>query len=144
MILDNQLFLADKQAVTTSADGANVYDLGKDGIDIGAGENLFVVAEVTTDDLDASGSATVQVNLTTDDNSSLTTDTVVQQIGSFARGDKVGKRIVARLQPATLERYLGVQFVVGTGPLTAGGFSVYLTKDVDLYKAYQSGFTVAD
>lgn len=142
MILDNQLMLADKQAVTASADGTNVYDLGKAGINLGAGEDIYVVADVAIADLNAAGAASVVVNLVTDDNDTLSSDTVVQVIGTFNKSDKKGKRIVAKLQPAVLERYLGVAFVVSTGPLTAGGFSVYLTKDADVYKSYASGFVV--
>ena len=42
------------------------------------------------------------------------------------------------------QRYLGVQYTVATGPLTAGKFTCHITLDaVHDIKSYASGFTVA-
>ncbi len=42
------------------------------------------------------------------------------------------------------QRYLGVQYVVSTGPLTAGAFTCFLGIDKpDVGKNYPSGFTAA-
>jgi len=60
------------------------------------------------------------------------------------------KPIVLPIVPALLaaqpvgQRYLGLQYTVATGPLTAGKFTAYITMDYPTVGVfYTSGFTVA-
>ena len=47
-----------------------------------------------------------------------------------------------RLPGGDYKRYLGVRYTVATGPLTAGKFSAFITKDAQANRAYKSGWTV--
>lgn len=153
MWTDALLQLASAQAVTSTAVSANAIDLGS-ARDIGSGEPLYAV--ITVDQtVTAAGAATVNFQLISGSgvsggviNAGIT---VLNQTDAIAKTElTAGRRpIVLKLGRSQLagqpigQRYLGLQFTVGTGPLTAGQFTVNLVKDVqDLNKLYPSGFTV--
>jgi len=48
-----------------------------------------------------------------------------------------------RLPSGSYERYLGVRYTVASGPLTAGKFDAFLTKDVQKWQAYADAVTIA-
>jgi len=132
MILDKLLMFSEKQAVTSSAASTDVIDLGPiDGNvrDIGVGEPLewFVTTDATAT---AAGAATVNVNLQTSaDNSTWVT---LASSGDLALSAlTAGKRIVSQKVPQGVLRYLRLNYVVGTGPLTAGAFTSGINLDVD-------------
>lgn len=132
MILDKLLMFSEAQAVTASAASTDTIDLGPiDGTrrDIGVGEPLeyWVTTNATAT---AAGAATVNVQLqTSPDNSTWTTLT---SSGDLALASLVaGRRIVSQKVPQGVQRYLRVNYVVGTGPLTAGAFTAGINLDVD-------------
>ena len=146
-ILDAQLQLSAAQAVTASAVSTNTIDLGTSR-DIGAGTQLFAVVGVDT----TATAATVRFQVITSANANLSSANVISQTDDIPIANLTAGRkpIVIALSPAVLnslpvgQRYLGLQYTIGTGPLTAGAFTAYLTNSgVDVGKNYASGFTVA-
>lgn len=149
-ILDAQLQLSAAQAVTASAVSTNTIDLGTSR-DIGTGTKLFAVVGVDTT-ATAAGAATVRFQVITSANANLSSANVISQTDDIPIANLTAGRkpIVIALSPAVLnslpvgQRYLGLQYTIGTGPLTAGAFTAYLTNSgVDVGKNYASGFTVA-
>ncbi len=140
MILDKQNEFSDAQAVTVTAISANVLDLGATNVlkDLGAGEPLYLVIGVTVA-ATAVGAATVVFSLESDSDIGLVTSPTVH-FATAAIGKAVlvaGYRVAAVPLPlGDYERYLGLRYTVGTGPLTAGAFDAFLTKDVQAWRAY--------
>lgn len=131
MILDKLLMFSEAQAVTATAASADVIDLGPiDGTrrDIGVGYPLEFWTTVNTT-ATAAGAATVNVQLQTSlDNSTWTT---IASSGDLALSSLVaGKRIVSQKVPSGVQKYLRVNYTVGTGPLTAGAFTSGINLDV--------------
>ncbi|EFN8927585.1 hypothetical protein D6923_01645 [Escherichia coli] len=137
MILDKLLMFSEAQAVTASAASTDVIDLAPiDGTrrDIGVGYPLEFWANVNTT-ATAAGAATLNVQLqTSPDNSTWTT---LYDSGTLALAAlTAGKRLFSAKVPAGVQRYLRVNYVVGTGPLTAGAFTSGINLDVDNYTPY--------
>lgn len=146
MITDKLNTFSAAQAVTATAASTDVLDLGplthgNTRRDIGAGEPIHLVVSALTT-ATAAGAATVNFQLqTSDDNSTWVT---LYDSGAVAlAGLAAGKQPVAVAVPRGVRRYLRVNYVVGTGPLTAGSFFAGLVKDVQDTAYYASGFTVA-
>lgn len=142
MILDAALVFDDNiQHLTTEA-GTDYVDLGAIR-DVGTGENLYFVIAVTTAFTDASSNSTMAITLETDDNSSFSSATTGQTIGTFAALSAIGTTLIARLQPGALnERYMRVKYTVANGDLSTGKFDAFLTKDVQKYVSYADGITI--
>ena len=150
MMTDALLTLSSAQAVTASAVSTNTIDLGTNR-DLGQGEDLyfsFGVDEAAT----AAGAATVTFQIISSAAANLGSPTVLASSDAIPKTDLTlaRKPIVLCLNSAVLlaqpigQRYLGVQYVVATGPLTAGKFTSMVTlEDVGVGKNYPSGFTVA-
>jgi len=144
MILDAQNMFSDAQAVTATAVSTNAIDLKAASIDLGMGEDLYLVVNVDVAMTDSGSDSTIAVALVTDDNAALSTATAVQTIGTFAALSAIGSRLVAKIQPGlTLERYLGVSYTAANGSLTTGSFSAYLTKDIGVIKHYADNITIS-
>lgn len=137
MILDKLLMFSEAQAVTASAASTDVIDLGPiDGTrrDIGVGYPLELFVNVNTTAA-AAGAATVNIQLqTSPDNSTWTTLTSSGDLALSALTS--GKRVMSQKVPQGVQRYLRVNYVVGTGPLTAGAFTAGINLDVDNNSSY--------
>jgi hypothetical protein len=149
MITDALLQLSAAQAVTATAVSTNTIDLGT-ARDIGTGEPLEV--DVTVDvTATAAGAATVNFQVISSAAAALTSPTIVSQTDAIPVANLTAGRkpIRIRISPHVLnalpigQRYLGLQYTVGTGPLTAGAFTASIVRDgQDVGKNYPSGFTV--
>ncbi|MEN4542896.1 Bbp16 family capsid cement protein [Pantoea agglomerans] len=137
MILDKLLMFSEAQAVTASAASTDVIDLGPiDGTrrDIGVGYPLELFVNVNTT-ATAAGAATVNIQLqTSPDNSTWTTLASTSDLALSALTS--GKRVWSQKVPQGVQRYLRVNYVVGTGPLTAGAFTAGINLDVDNNSPY--------
>lgn len=143
---DSQLMLSDGQAVTSTAISENVLDLNPVGgpnaeQNIGVGEEAYLVVETTEDATDTGSDATLTVSLESDSTADLATSATVHfSTGALAFADfsTAGTRLAVIKLPQHLpyERYLGVRYTVGSGPLTAGNFDAYITKDIDAVTNY--------
>ncbi|AWP32036.1 hypothetical protein B9D02_05345 [Pantoea vagans] len=137
MILDKLLMFSEAQAVTASAASTDVIDLGPiDGTrrDIGVGYPLELFVNVNTTAA-AAGAATVNIQLqTSPDNSTWTTLAATSDLALSALTS--GKRVWSQKVPQGVQRYLRVNYVVGTGPLTAGAFTAGINLDVDNNSPY--------
>lgn len=137
MILDKLLMFSEAQAVTNTAASTDVIDLGPiDGNrrDIGVGYPLELFVNVNTTAA-AAGAATVNIALqTSPDNSAWTT---LATSGDLALSSlTAGKRVFSQKVPQGVQRYLRMNYTVGTGPLTAGAFTAGINLDVDNNSPY--------
>lgn len=148
MILDAYLEFADAQAVTSTAI-SNVIDLGSDNTlrDIGAGEDVWLVVITQTTCTDSGSDATLAVSLESDSTADLATSATTHYTTgalAFAAYATAGTVLVAmRLPVGEYERYLGVRFTVASGPLTAGKFDAFLTKDYAKFRTYANAAEIA-
>lgn len=153
MITDALLWLsgspgaATGQAVTASAVSTNTIDLSQNR-DIGSGEDVAVQFVVDTA-VTAAGAATVRFEVITSDAANLGTPTVIAASGDIPKASlTLGTRVTVKIPPNLItalgKRYLGVNYNVSTGPLTAGTFTAFVTLAEDsAQKSYPSGFTVS-
>ena len=151
MITDALLQLSSAQAVTTTAVSDNTIDLGPQARDIGAGQQLYIA--ITVDEtVTASGSATVEFQVVTANAAGLGSFTVLTSTGAIGKSELAAGRkpILIPISSMHLQqflngrRYLGVNYVVATGPLTAGKFTANVVADrQDMQRYYSSGYTVA-
>lgn len=149
MIVDALLQLSAAQAVTSTAVSTNTIDLSQNR-DIGTGSDLYAVFGVDASAVSA-GATTVTFQVISSASAALTSPTILAQTDAIPKADLVAGRkpIAVCISPQVLnslpigQRYLGVQYTVATGPLTAGAFTCYITdSDVSVNKNYPSGFTV--
>lgn len=147
MLTDANLTLSASQAVTASAVSANTIDLGVNR-DIGAGEelNIYVNIEQT---VTAAGAATVNFQVIVSDTPNLASPVILGQTDAIPKANLVqGNQLTIPVPRSFInklgKRYFGLQYTVGTGPLTAGIFSAGVVIDaVDSgQKNYPSGFAV--
>lgn len=166
MIVDTQAEFSDAQAVTATAISTNVYDLfstlagGAAGsaaaviagvspntrLDIGQGEDVYIVVNTVVAATDTGSDATLTVTIESADDAALTTNAQVHHSTgalAFAAFSPAGTNLVAiKLPSALYRRYLGVRYTVGAGPLTAGNFDAFVAKDLQANRIYKSAFTV--
>ena len=146
MILDERGEFCDATALNTGAAGSyllgDVVDLGV-ARDLGGDQAVYLVVTVDTA-ATSGGSATGQFNLVTDDNSSLSSPTVlVSSVAWPVASMTAGKTLMAVQLPmegTAYERYIGIQQVTGTAAFTAGKVNAYLVDDVARWKAYDAPF----
>lgn len=140
MILDKETMFSVDQAVTASAAGTGIIDLGplrNDFRDIGIGEPLELFAQVI-EQAKAAGDATVQIKLETASDKAFTDAKAIflseaMPIASL----NAGKRIVAKVPQGSL-KFLRLQYIVGDGPLTAGKFTAGIILNVDAHPVYEA------
>ena len=147
MITDAFLALSSAQVVTATAVSTNTIDLGT-ARDIGAGEDLEAVFTVDEAAL-AVGAATVEFQVIGSAAANLGSGVVLGSSGAIAKASlTIGAQIVVQINPQDIVplgyRYIGANYVVATGPLTAGKFtsSILMNAPQGKTKAYASGFSV--
>ncbi|MCH2240982.1 MAG: hypothetical protein MK041_03400 [Aquabacterium sp.] len=149
MMLDALLQLSSAQAVTATAVSTNVIDLSQPR-DIGVGEDLYATFGVDTS-ATAAGAATVTFEVIVSANSDLSSPTVIAATGAIPKAELTAGRapISLPIPPTAIpsaplgQRYLGVRYTVGTGPLTAGAFTATITKSAAHgQKYYPTAYTV--
>lgn len=125
MIFDLTTLLSDQQAITVTAVSTNVIDLAPiaTGIirDIGKGKPIPLLIQVT-EQFAAAGAGTLTVTLEVDDNEAFSSAKTVWTSPAIAKATlKPGYVVVPEYIPrGTDERYLRLNYTVGTGPMTAG------------------------
>jgi len=144
-IVDNNLYMSDAQAVTTSSLAAvastKSLDMATATRDIGTGQPVEIVVQVATAVAASGGAANVTFALQDSaDNSSFAT---VVASAAIAKGTLVAGYEALRIRlPAGLRRYIQVLYTADTNDLTAGAFNAYLELDRQNNVARQSGFSV--
>lgn len=150
MITDAENTLSASQAVTASAVSANTLDLSQVR-DVGAGEelNIYINTEVAAT---AAGAATVTFQVITSAASNLGSPTIIVSSDAIPKATlAIGFQLVLPIPRSIInklgQRYLGIQYTVATGPLTAGTFSAGVVIDAPdntglVKKTYPSGFAV--
>lgn len=144
MYVDKQAEFADSQVVTATAISTNVIDLGATNTlkDIGAGEDVYLIVQVDAA-ATAAGAATVTFSLESDSTADLATSATVHYTSTAIAKTALtlgSTQLVVKLPPGSYERYLGVRFTVGTGPLTAGSFSAFLTTNAQAWRPYARNY----
>lgn len=149
MMTDALLQLSSAQVVTVSAVSTNTIDLSQNR-DLGAGEDIYATFSVDEAAV-AAGAATVDFQVISSAAANLGSPTVIATSGPIPKADlTLGRKPFSICVNASIllaqpigQRYFGVQYVVATGPLTAGKFSCAITDaDVGGPKYYPSGFSV--
>lgn len=142
MILDALSLFCDQQAVTATAVSTDKMDLSSVR-HIGDGEPLevYILVEET---VTAAGAATVDFQFVTDDNAALSSPAIEAASGAIGKATLVaGYEIRLRVPLLDFERFCGMNFVVATGPLTAGKFTAGLVLTSGKHRFYASGFSVS-
>lgn len=145
MILDKQLEFGSAQAVTAAAASTNVIDLGAVR-EIGVGEDLYIVLQVTETMADSGSDSTLTVDLQTDDNESFSSAAVISTLITLAALTPAGRTHYFKVPTGTLnawERYARIYYTPNNGNLSAGKFSAFITKDIQAYRSYAAGFTIS-
>lgn len=143
-ILDLQNEFSDSQAVTATAISTNVIDLGDDVTlrNIGGSPGVYLVVQTDVAATDSGSDATLALSLESDSTADLATSPTVHWSSgakAFAAFSPAGTTLaVVPLPYGDYERYLGVRYTVASGPLTAGKFSAFLTRDPQFWTAWQA------
>lgn len=141
MITDALCLLSNAQAVTATAVSTNSYDLGVAREMSDDGE-LFIVTTVGTT-VTAAGAATVQLQLVQSVNSDLSSATIVAQTDAIPKASLVaGFTITNPIPRGITARYVGLQYTVATGPLTAGTFTANIVVDSQENRRYAANFAI--
>lgn len=143
MFMDKNLLLSDGQAITATAASTNVIDfLTSQDMGIGADPALKVLVNVGTA-FTAAGAGTLTIQYqTSDDNSTFTTiaETPALALASLT----AAARLFGIDVPRSRARYARLNYVVATGPMTAGTLTAAIVLDRSDHVYYPSGFTVAN
>lgn len=119
----------------------NQIDLGGAGRDPGNGQPVFLVMTVDETFTDGGDSATLEVRLVSDDTATIhaSTSTIHFKSDAMLKAALVaGNKFVWQLpvEGVAYERYLGINFVVGTAGFDAGMVSAWLSLDPTGWKSY--------
>lgn len=143
-ILDRQNQFSAEQAVTATAISTDVIDLGDDVTtrNIGGNQPVFLVLQTIAAATDVGSDATLAITLESDSTANLATSaTVHYSTGAMAFATfspALTTLAVVPLPFGQYERYVGVRYTVASGPLTAGTFNAFLTRDPQMWQIMQA------
>jgi hypothetical protein len=147
MYQDANLQVSAAQAITATAASTNVIDLGAAVRDIGKGVSVMFDMRVGTA-FTAAGAATLTVQIQVADDAGFTinvqtlsqTDAIPK--ASLPAGQMI-RMSVDQAEPYVGRRFMRLNYVVATGPMTAGTITAALVKDTqDPQVSPPSGFAV--
>lgn len=134
MFLDKELMFSEKQAITVSAPSTNVIDLGTDREMGAADAEIFGMVDTAAT---SAGATTLTTALETDDNSGFSSPTVLSQTAATPKATLVGGYKFFRQKiPYGCERFLRLNYTVGTGPFTALNVTAGIVLNSEVIKAY--------
>lgn len=151
MILDERLEFADAVSVAAAAGTAligDVIDLGAANLDVGIGEEIWLIVQTDTEIITGGAAGTLVIKLASDAQAAIATDgsatdhiisktfTTDDAAANSAELNAGGVLIAQRLPAGTYERYLGILAVTGTTTTTAGKINAFLTKNYAKWTAY--------
>lgn len=143
MIIDRNTLVSNAQAVTATAVSTDTIDLGALR-DIGTGAKIsaFVTVDVAAT---AAGAATVTFAVITSANADLSSATTLYTTSAIGKATLVAgyKVFDITIPRQLLSRYLGLNYTVATGPLTAGAFTGGFVVDMQSQAYYDSGLNVS-
>lgn len=141
MIFDSTNLFSDAQAITASAASTNVIDFGATDTpqhaanaitrDIGKGNVIELYAQVV-EAFTAAGAGTLTIDLQTDTAEGFGSATTLWTSATIGKADLVaGYRLPIYFMPQGIQRYLRLNYTVGTGPMTAGKITAGLVFAAD-------------
>ncbi|MCW5737803.1 MAG: hypothetical protein KIS73_27025 [Enhydrobacter sp.] len=141
MIVDNNLYMSDAQALTAAAASTKSLDMATALRNVGSGEPIELVVAVKSALLASGGAANLTVALQDSaDNSSFTT---VVTGPAVAKASLVAGFELLRIRlPAGLRRYIQVYYTPDTNDFTSGTVDAFLVLDRQDNVARPSGFSV--
>lgn len=137
MLIDKENLLSDGQALTATAASTNIIDLGA-ARELGTA-NIRLRVQVDAA-LTSGGSSTLTIALQTDDNASFSSATALFTTAAIPKASLVaGYVAVDIVVPKGTERYLRLNYTVGTADFTAGNISAFLVLNEEAIRAYPNG-----
>lgn len=151
MIIDGLLQLSAAQAITVTAPSTNIIDL-LNGRDLGVGEPVLKLAIFISTAFTAGGAATLTVQFqgAPDSSGSPGTYITLAESRAYAVAELLaGAKLLPITVPArdptqtvTSSRFYRVNYVVATGPMTAGALSAQLVLGRQDNFQYPAGITI--
>lgn len=145
MIIDGNLEFSSAQDISGagSVTSTNYIDLGE-ARNLGVGEPLSIVVDVTTTLADTSSDSTVTVTLQGSSSSSFDSHTD-QVLCTIPAVSVAGTKFVALIQPdlAGNFEFVRIVYTINTENLIAGAVTAAIVKNADQYTSYKRGFTIS-
>lgn len=133
MYIDKFLQVSTNQAVTVTAPSTDVIDFGQANPNVGLSDRSTMAVTVNVA-ATAAGAATVTFVI--QDSADNTTWADVSSSGAIPKTALTAGYQLAMPMPTKLRRYCRLNYVVGTGPLTAGTFSAQVVAGFQQNTAY--------
>lgn len=123
MYIDTQCLYSNDQAITTTADSTNVFDLAKNS---GPGKPVRILIQVTTTFADGTS---IAIDLETDDNTSFSSLSTIASVAAIGVATLVqGYKYNINFVPRDMERYSRLEYTV-SGTMTAGNITAGIIYD---------------
>ena len=143
MRLDAQALFSDAQAVTAAAASTNYIDLEAAARWIGTGNKLEIHVGCDVAMTDSGSDSTLAVALEQDDNTSFSSATAIQTIGTFGATSAAGTTLSAIIDmDAVTERYIRLYYTPANGNLSTGSFTAAIVIDSDQWTPKADNVTI--